>query len=85
MTPTQRAHALRRAADVLHRIEVHMLNPISANPHAPDAMKDMADDLSWKVWRIGNVLDDAAERLSPWPCWGIAQLDAGKRVPAVKS
>jgi hypothetical protein len=60
-----------------------MLNPISANPDAPDAMKDMAERVSFTAWRIGNVLEDAAERLSPWPIWGIAQLDEGKRVPAV--
>ena len=84
MTHTERAHALRSAADVLHRLEVQFCNPISANPHAPDAMKDVAERVSFKVWRIGNVLDDAAERLDPWPCWGIEMLNAGKRVLAVK-
>lgn len=85
MTHTQQAHALRQASNALQRLIVGFLGPISASPHASDTLKDTADDLSFRIWRVQNVLEDGAERLSPWPCWTIADLDRGKTVPAVKS
>lgn len=81
MTPTTTSATLRARADRLRRIQACVLGPISANPNVSDAMKDWLDDYSFRVWRMECALDDAAERLDPWPCWKIADLDRGKGTP----
>jgi hypothetical protein len=84
MNPYERAAKLREAANELRRLQAGFLGPISVSAYASDAMKDAVDDISFKNWRIENLLDDVAERLAPWPVWTIADLDRGKTTPAVK-
>jgi hypothetical protein len=84
MNTTERAARLREGADALRRLQAGFLGPVSASPFAMDTLKDAVDAISFDVWRMECALDDAAERLAPWPCFKLTDLDRGKTVEAGK-